>query len=223
LQGYSAAEAGASFLPFSLIMGGLSRWSGGFVDRTGARLPLIVGPVIVTGGMALLAVPGIGGSYWTTFFPAMLVLGIGMTISVTPLTTVVMGAVDQRHAGTASGINNAVARIAGMLAVALFGALAVGIFGQAVDGALAPLRLAPDLRAAVVAQIPRLAEAAVPAGIAGALKQAVANAFALSFLLAFRVAMLVAAALALASAVCAALTIPKTSHDGIRPLKQPNP
>jgi EmrB/QacA subfamily drug resistance transporter len=223
LQGYSAAEAGASFLPFSLIMGGLSRWSGGFVDRTGARRPLIVGPVIVAGGMALLAVPGIGGSYWTTFFPAMLVLGIGMTISVTPLTTVVMGAVDQRHAGTASGINNAVARIAGMLAVALFGALAVGIFGQAVDGALAPLRLAPDLRAAVVAQIPRLAEAAVPAGIEGALKQAVTNAFALSFLLAFRVAMLVAAALALASAVCAALTIPKTSHDGIRPLQQPNP
>jgi MFS family permease len=221
LQGYSAAEAGASFLPFSLIMGGLSRWSGAFVDRTGARLPLMIGPVVVAAGFALLALPGIGGSYWTTFFPPMLVLGIGMTISVAPLTTVVMGAVDPRHAGTASGINNAVARIAGMLAIALFGALAVGIFGQAVEVSLASWQLAPDLRAAVVAQIPRLAEAAVPSGIEGALKQVVEDAFELSFLRAFRVAMLVAAGLAVASAVCAALTIPKTSHDGVGPPHRP--
>jgi len=216
LQGYSAAGAGATFLPFSLIMGGLSRWSGAFVDRTGARLPLMIGPVIVAAGMAVLALPGIGGSYWTTFFPAMLVLGIGMTISVAPLTTAVMGAVDERHAGTASGINNAVARIAGMLAVALFGALAVGVFGQAVDASLASLQLAPDLRSAVEAQIPRLTEAAVPAGIDGALKQAVENAFELSFLRAFRIVMLTAAGLVLASAICAALTIPKTAHEGTR-------
>ncbi|HWE73369.1 MAG TPA: MFS transporter [Stellaceae bacterium] len=223
LQGYSAAGAGASFLPFSLIMGGLSRWSGAFVDRTGARLPLMSGPVIVAVGMAMLALPGIGGSYWTTFFPSMLVLGIGMTISVAPLTTAVMGAVDERHAGTASGINNAVARIAGMLAIALFGALAVGIFAQAVDESLVSLQLAPDLRAAVAAQIPRLAEAAVPPGIEGTLKQAIENAFELSFLRAFRIAMLVAAGLAIASAVCAALTIPKTSHEGNRPARSPNP
>jgi len=147
----------------------------------------------------------------------MLVLGIGMTISVAPLTTAVMSAVDERHAGAASGINNAVARIAGMLAIALFGALAVGIFSRAVDASLVTLHFAPDLRAAVAAQIPRLAEAVVPPGIEGALKQAVEDAFTLSFLRAFRVAMLVAAALAVASAVCAALTIPKTSHDGNRP------
>jgi len=222
LQGYSAAGAGASFLPFSLIMGGLSRWAGAFVDRTGARLPLMIGPVIVAAGMALLAVPGIGGFYWTTFFPPMVVLGIGMTISVAPLTTAVMGAVDERHAGTASGINNAVARIAGMLAVALFAALAVGVFAQAVDAALLPLHLAPDLRSAVEAQIPQLAEAAVPPGIEGAPRQAIENVFELSFLRSFRVAMLAAAGLAAASAVCAALTIPKTAHEGIRPPRRPN-
>jgi MFS family permease len=222
LQGYSTAGAGASFLPFSLVMGGLSRWSGAFVDRTGARLPLMIGPVIVAAGMAALALPGIGGSYWATFFPAMLVLGIGMTISVAPLTTAVMGAVDERHAGTASGINNAVARVAGMLAVALFAALAVGLFGQAVEAALVPLHLALDLRLAVEAQIPQFAEAAVPAGIEGAMKQAVENAFALSFLRAFRVVVLAAAGLALASAVCAALTIPKTADEGTRLSRGPD-
>jgi EmrB/QacA subfamily drug resistance transporter len=222
LQGYSAAGAGASFLPLSFIMGGLSRWSGALVDRTGARLPLMVGPVVAAAGLALLALPGIGGSYWTTYFPAMTVLGIGMTISVAPLTTVVMGAVDERHAGAASGINNAVARIAGMLAVALFGALAVGIFGQALDASLVPLQLAPELRAAVEAQIPKLAEAAVPAGIAGSLQQAIETAFELSFLRAFRIVLLASAGLAIASAVTAALTIPKTSHEGARSPREPN-
>jgi predicted MFS family arabinose efflux permease len=216
LQGYSTAAAGASFLPLSLIMGGLSRWSGALVDRLGARLPLIIGPIIVAAGFALFALPGIGGSYWTTFFPAMAVLAIGMTVCVAPLTTVVMGAVDQRHAGAASGINNAVAEIAGMLAIALFGALAVGVFAKALDASLLPLQLAAGVRSVVEAQIPKLAEAAVPSGIDDGLKQALETAYQLSFLNAFRVVMLAASALALASAVCAALTIPKTSHESAR-------
>jgi EmrB/QacA subfamily drug resistance transporter len=216
LQGYSTAAAGAAFLPFSLIMGGLSRWSGALVDRVGARLPLIFGPIVAGIALALLALPGIGGSYWTTFFPAMIVLGLGMTISVAPLTTMVMGAVDQRYAGAASGINNAVARIAGMLAVALLGALAVGVFGKALAASLDPLQLAPALRDTVEAQIPKLAEATVPAGIDAALQQALQTALEASFLQAFRIVMLTGAGLAVASAVCAALTIPKTSRSRAR-------
>ena len=223
LQGYSTAGVGASFLPMTLILGGLSRWSGLLVDRVGARLPLVIGPIITALGFALFALPGIGGSYWTTFFPATVVLGIGMTISVAPLTTVVMGAVDQGHAGTASGINNAVAEIAGMLAIALFGALAVGVFGNALDALLNGLQLAPALRAAVDAQIPKLAEARVPPGIDASLRQPLETALEVSFLQAFRVVMLTASALAVASAICAALTIPKTLHEGKQQPRKPAP
>jgi EmrB/QacA subfamily drug resistance transporter len=207
VQGYSATLAGAAFLPFTLIMGGLSRWSGGLTERYGARGPLTIGPVIAALGFALFALPGIGGSYWTSFFPAMTVLGLGMAVSVAPLTTTVMGAVDERHAGTASGINNAVSRIAGMLAVALLGAIAVGVFGTALDERLVELRAPPELRQALDAEVPKLAEAEVPPQIEGAQRQRVERALDESFVRSFRVAMLVAAGLALLGALCAGLTI----------------
>jgi EmrB/QacA subfamily drug resistance transporter len=207
VQGYSATLAGAAFLPFTLIMGGMSRWSGGLVSRYGARKPLTIGPIIAATGFALFAVPGRDASYWTTFFPAMAVLGLGMAVSVAPLTTTVMGAVKEQHSGTASGINNAVARVAGMLAIALLGALATGVFRSALGTHVARLQVPAEIRVALDAEVPKLAEAKVPPQVVGEQRRVLEEDLNEAFVRSFRVVMLVAAGFALTSALCAFLTV----------------
>src|SRR5205085_5933741 len=102
VQGYSPTAAGAALLPAILIIFGLSRWTGALIGQVGAKLPLTIGPGIVALGLLLFALPGTNGNYWTTFFPAAVVLGVGMAITVPPLTTAVMSAAPDRAAGTAS-------------------------------------------------------------------------------------------------------------------------
>jgi predicted MFS family arabinose efflux permease len=203
VQGYSPALAGSSFLPFSLLLFALSRWSGGLVDRFGPRLPLVIGPSVAAAGFALFALPGVGGSYWTTFFPAVLVLGLGMAITVAPLTTAVMGAVESARSGVASGINNAVSRVAGLLAIAVLGIVAVLTFGASLDTRLAQVQIPPAARAALAAQHTRLAAAEIPADLDPATRTALKEAVDRSYLDAFRLIMLICAGLALASAASA--------------------
>jgi EmrB/QacA subfamily drug resistance transporter len=201
VQRYTATEAGAALLPFPVIMFLMSRWSGGLVARIGSRLPLTVGPVVAALGIALYARLGVGGVYWTTFFPAVVVLGFGMAITVAPLTATVMGAVDHRHSGVASGVNNAVARVASLLAIAVLSVMLARTFHAGATVSLDGLGLTPASRAAIDRELPKMAGADVGAvmplepGQRVAVRQVIDEAFVSSF----RLVMLCAAALALAA------------------------
>lgn len=207
VQGYSSTQAGAALLPMILILFGLSRWAGGLIDRFGARLPLVVGPLIAAVGFALFALPGVGGSYWVTVFPAAVVLGIGMAITVAPLTTAVMSAVDERHSGLASGINNAVSRAAGVLAIAVFGILMAVTFDRHLNDRIQDLPMTDVSRAETQANRGQLASMPVPTGLDESAAVAFTDSVDHSFVAGYRLIMLVGAALAVASAVVAALLI----------------
>jgi predicted MFS family arabinose efflux permease len=201
VQHYPATAAGAALLPFPVIMFALSRWSGGLVARVGSRLPLSVGPATAALGLALYARPGTGGSYWTTFFPAVVVLALGMAVTVAPLTTTVMSAVDSHRAGVASGVNNAVARVAGLLAIAIFGVVMARTFDAQVRPHLDRLMLTPLARTQIERELPRMAGAQLEAvAIEPSQRVAVRRAIDEAFVSAFRRVLIGAAALALAAA-----------------------
>jgi MFS family permease len=176
----------------------------GLLDRFGARLPLVVGPAVAALGLALS--PG-GWPYWAAFLLPIAVLGLGMAVAVAPLTTSVINAVPTHQAGVASGVNNAVASVASLLAVALFGAIALNDFNRALDHRLTTQTVSSEVKRAVEGARGKFviepALAAVQGDDRRVTESIVRNALAESI----RLAMLLAAALALAGAVCAALTI----------------
>jgi hypothetical protein len=170
-----------------------------------------VGPMIAALGYALLALPGAGGSYWTTFFLPVTVLGLGMAVTVAPLTTTVMGSAGPARAGVASGINNAVSRTASLLAIAVMGIFAYQRFGSALAHRLASLGLTPEVRRQLAQEQKKLAAATVPASLSPRLQQAVRSAIGDSFVEAFRLLSLLAAGLAVAASLTAWLLIQNRS------------
>lgn len=203
VQGYSATSAGAAFLPLITIMFVLSRWTGGLADRVGAKLPLVVGPTVAAAGFALFALPGIDPNYWETFFPAICVLGVGMSITVAPLTTTVMNAVAGDLVGTASGVNNAVSRAAGLLAIAVFGIVLIRGFDTTLGPALGRLNLSDGMLSSVMAQRQKLAGIVIPANMPSNDALALRQAIGMSFVTGFRWVMGISASLALISAISA--------------------
>ena len=207
VQRYSATAAGAALLPLILLIFLLSRWAGGLVEKVGAKLPLIVGPLVAAAGFALFIPPGVGGIYWTTFFPPIAVLGTGMAISVAPLTTTVMNSVGASRVGVASGINNAVARSAGLLAIAVFGVVMLQTFDHSLDRQLTKVSLSPDARTALLLERNKLADANLPGDMDSEVGDTVRHAIERSFIDGFRVVMGLGAGLAVGSALCAWLLI----------------
>jgi MFS family permease len=203
LQGYSATAAGAAWLPFILTIAILSRWAGGLIQKVGQKPPLVIGPFIASVGLALMTLPGIGGSYWTTFFPGIFVMGFGMAIAVAPLVTVVMGSVEPHRAGVASGVNNAISRAAGLVGIAVLGVLLLTSFNSRLDERLQVM----DAPEAVVAHLEdervRLASAEPPDGISPELTRSVERAIDESFLYGFRVVMGLASLSALIGSLAA--------------------
>jgi EmrB/QacA subfamily drug resistance transporter len=212
VQKYSATATGAAMLPLILLIFLLSRWSGGLVARHGSRLPLVTGPLVAASGFLLFAVPSSGGNYWTSFFPAIIVLGLGMAITVAPLTTVVMSAVSEDRAGTASGINNAVARVASVLAIAVLGVVMIQAFAMHLNQSLAHLSLPSQALKDLQTNEIKLAGLEPPAGLAPATQAAITQSIAAAFIFGFRIVMAICGFLSAAGSAIAWLVIPNSSR-----------
>ena len=208
VQGYSSTATGAAVLPMIVLMFLLSRWSGGLVVRYGSRIPLIAGPLIAGLGFALFAIPSIADNYWEAFFPAVIVLGFGMAVTVAPLTTVVMNSVEEDRVGTASGINNAVARVAGVLAIAVLGIVMVYAFRSRLNHTLARFSLPAPVLQRIHADEIKLAGLPVPANLDPATSTSIKNAIQEAFIFGFRMVMLICWCLSLMSAAVAWRMIP---------------
>jgi EmrB/QacA subfamily drug resistance transporter len=208
VHGYSALVAGSVFLPFVAMAFLIGRLSGRISARFGTKIPLVVASLAVLVGLLLFAVPGVEhDSYWTSFFPAMIVQGAGMALAITPLTTAALGSVDREHSGLASGVNNAVARVAGLMAVALLGVFVYGVFSMSLDARLHSMDLSEEVRSEMEAAKTHLGAAEAPEGVNAGTEAHIERAIDESFVAGFRAVMFASAGLALASALVAALLV----------------
>ncbi len=206
-RAYTPAAAGAAVLPLVIIVAALSRTAGAIADRVGPRLPLTVGPLIAAAGFLLFAVLPPDASYAASLLPALCVFGLGMAVTVAPLTATVLNAVDRDDQGAASGINNAVARVAALLAIAVFGIVAAAAFNRDLDRRLAAAGVSPTTRRLLEPERARLGAMKPPAGASETEARAIEQAVGRSLDSSFRVVGIACAGLALLASVCAALGV----------------
>jgi MFS family permease len=214
---YSATAATSALVPFAVITFVMGRWAGGLVTRYGEKLPLMVGPAFAAAGFILFAVPGVGGSYWTTFFPAVVVLGFGMSLVFAPLSIAILDAVDEEHSGLGSGVNRAVQRTAKVLGLAVLAFLVLAAFDNGLDARVNDLDLTPGQEAALRAEANLGAAHILGKGTSGGDNAAIDRAVDHAFLSAFRFAMFISAGMAVTSAIAAALLIQGKRKKGNEP------
>ncbi len=212
VQGYTPLEAGAALLPITLLLMLLSPRIGGLMNRTGARLPMSVGPLIIGIGFALLLASGRTTSYPVNFLPAIIILGLGMSIFVTPLTATVMSSVPESDIGTASGVNNAVSRVSAVLAIAVLGVIFAARFESDLSAALSHLSLPGGARYALTSHADRLADDPIPPTLSPTQQAAAHDAIQSAYISAFHWSMGACALLCLLCAGVAALVIRDAGH-----------
>lgn len=211
VQGYSQLQAGLAFMPLAGMVAVGARLAGRWADRHGPRSLLTAGPVVVGLSFAWLGQVGLTSgpaAYWSTFFPGMVFFGVGMALTVVPLTTAVMTAAADHYAGTASGVNNAVSRTAGVLALALLGAFALAHFADQLEQRTASLHLPAVAQTALRTEAGRFGAAAVPTAVPAPQRPAVRKAIRESFRQTYQQVLWNCAFLALASAGFAYRLIP---------------
>jgi EmrB/QacA subfamily drug resistance transporter len=209
--GYSATAAGATFLPITALMFVLSRRFGALADRFGPRLFMAAGPIVAGLGMLLMLRVDEEAGYATQLLPALVVFGIGLALTVAPLTAAVLAAVDDSRSGVASGINNAVSRVAGLLAIAVLGTFVAAQFESSLDAKLGERPLSAASRTAVIEAKDRPLAVARPAAAPAAEREAIASASTAASVDAFRVGIGICALVTLAGGVIAGIGIRKPS------------
>jgi MFS family permease len=212
VQGYSQLQSGLTFLPFTVLMITIARFAGTLADKYGPRLLLIIGPATAGAGLLLLSfIKQTAGpaEYWTTFFPGIIVFGLGMSFTVAPLTATVMTSVSDHLSGTASGVNNALTRIANVFANAIFGALAVLLFAGALQDKLQSIHLDIRIKQAVVKEAANLGNAKVPKGVDSKYSKIVSDDYRDSFIHAYSGIMKISAGLGFLGALMTMIFIRK--------------
>ena len=210
MQGYSQLQSGLTFLPFTVLMITIARFAGTLADKYGPRLLLIIGPATAGTGLLLLSfVKQTSGpaEYWTTFFPGIIVLGLGMSFTVAPLTATVMTSVSNHLSGTASGVNNALTRISNVFANAILGALAVLLFAGALQNQLATKPLDPKVKALIIKEAANLGNAKVPKEVDPQYKKMISADYGQSFINAYSGIMKISAGLGFLGALMTVIFI----------------
>ncbi|MEO6894315.1 MAG: MFS transporter [Ginsengibacter sp.] len=210
IQGYSQLQAGLTLLPFTILIILFSTWSGKLSDKYGPHRFLIGGPLLVGTGLLILSfVKNTSGpsDFWVSYFPGIFIFGLGMSLTVTPLTSTVMGALPDHYSGTASGINNAISRISNVFTNAIVGALAILFFTGYLTSEVNHIPFNENVKSKIIQQAANLGDAKVPAEVSNENKKEVAYLYKEGFIKTYTKVMQISAAMAFAATLIAFLFI----------------